>query len=112
MVIYIILGCMMNVIPMLMLTIPSIFPSILAMGFDPVWFGVVSVMIMEMGQITPPVGVVVFALSGVAEDIPMETIFKGIIPFVALMVIGVFIITVFPQLATWLPYTLMGPELM
>ena len=111
-VIYIILGCMMNVIPMLMLTIPSLFPTILAMGFDPVWFGVVSVMIMEMGQITPPVGVVVFALSGVTKDIPMETIFKGIVPFVGLMVLGVIIVTVFPQLATWLPYTLMGPELM
>ncbi|MCH5276276.1 MAG: TRAP transporter large permease subunit [Desulfovibrionaceae bacterium] len=111
-VIYVILGCMMNVIPMLMLTLPSIFPTVLAMGFDPVWFGVVSVMIMEMGQITPPVGVVVFALSGVAKGIPMETIFRGIVPFVAIMIVGVILVTVFPGIATWLPYSIMGPELM
>lgn len=110
--IYILLGCMMNVIPMLMLTIPSIYPAILAMGFDPVWFGVISVMVMEMGQITPPVGVVVFALSGVAENIPMEVIFKGIVPFVGLIILGVILTTIFPEIATWLPYTLMGPELM
>ena len=111
-VIYVILGCMMNVIPMLMLTLPSIYPTVLAMGFDPVWFGVVSVMVMEMGQITPPVGVVVFSLSGVAQGIPMETIFKGVLPFVGLMIIGVALITAFPSIATWLPYWMMGPELL
>ncbi len=110
--IYIILGCMMNVIPMLMLTLPSIFPTVLALGFDPVWFGVVSVMVMEMGQITPPVGVVVFALSGVAKGIPMEEIFKGVFPFVGLIIIGVILVTIFPDLATWLPYKMMGPEVM
>lgn len=111
-VIYIILGCMMNVIPMLMLTLPSIFPTVVALGFDPVWFGVVSVMIMEMGQITPPVGVVVFALAGVAKGIPIETIFKGIIPFVGLMILAVVLITFIPDIALWLPYTLMGPEVL
>ena len=110
--IYVILGCMMNVIPMLMLTLPSIFPTVLALGFDPVWFGVVSVMVMEMGQITPPVGVVVFALAGVAKGIPIATIFKGIVPFVFMMILATFVITVFPSIATWLPYTLMGPEIM
>lgn len=111
-IIYVILGCMMNVIPMLMLTLPSIFPTVVALGFDPVWFGVVSVMIMEMGQITPPVGVVVFALAGVAKGIPIETIFKGIIPFVGLMILAVILITIIPEIATWLPYTLMGPEVL
>jgi len=110
--IYVILGCMMNVIPMLMLTLPSIFPTVLALGFDPVWFGVVSVMVMEMGQITPPVGVVVFALGGVAKGIPLEVIFKGIVPFVFLMVLATVIITIFPDIATWLPYMLMGPEIL
>lgn len=110
--IYIILGCMMNVIPMLMLTLPSIFPTVLALGFDPVWFGVISVMVMEMGQITPPVGVVVFALAGVAKGVPMEEIFKGVFPFVGLIILGTIIVTVFPDLATWLPYTMMGPEIM
>ncbi|MCQ2444627.1 MAG: TRAP transporter large permease subunit [Mailhella sp.] len=110
--IYVILGCMMNVIPMLMLTLPSIFPTVTALGFDPVWFGVVSVMVMEMGQITPPVGVVVFALAGVAKGIPIETIFKGIIPFVGLMIVAVILITIVPEIATWLPYALMGPEIL
>ncbi len=109
---YVLLGCMMNVIPMLMLTLPSIFPTVLALGFDPVWFGVVSVMVMEMGQITPPVGVVVFALSGVAKGIPMETIFRGITPFVLMIILGVILVTLFPSIATWLPYMLMGPEIM
>jgi tripartite ATP-independent transporter DctM subunit len=110
-IIYVALGCVMNVIPMLMLTLPSIFPTVLALGFDPIWFGVVSVIVIEMGQITPPVGVVVFSLSGVAKGIPMETIFKGVIPFVGLMLVGLAIITLFPDLATWLPYLMMGPEL-
>lgn len=109
-VIYVILGCMMNVIPMLMLTLPSIFPTVMALGFDPVWFGVVSVMVMEMGQITPPVGVVVFALAGVAKGVPMETIFRGIVPFVGMILFGVLLITLVPDLATWLPYKMMGPE--
>lgn len=109
-VIFIALGCMMNVIPMLMLILPSLFPTVISLGFDPVWFGVVSVMVMEMGQITPPVGVVVFALAGVAKGIPMETIFRGIVPFLAMIIVGVIIITIFPSIATWLPYTLMGVE--
>ena len=69
-------------------------------------------MIMEMGQITPPVGVVVFALAGVAKGIPIETIFKGIIPFVGLMILAVVLITFFPDIALWLPYKLMGPEVL
>jgi len=114
-IIYVVLGTVMNVIPMLMLTLPSIFPTMcdpnIGLGFDPIWFGVISVMVMEMGQITPPVGVVVFALAGVAKGIPMETIFRGIFPFVGLIIVGVIIITFFPELATWLPYLLMGREM-
>ncbi len=108
--VFIILGCVMNVMPMLTLILPSLFPSIVALGFDPVWFGVVSVMVMEMGQITPPVGVVVFALAGVATKIPMVTIFRGIVPFLMLIILGVVIVTAFPGLATWLPNTVIGIE--
>ncbi len=108
--IFVILGCMMNVIPMLTLVLPSLFPTIIALGFDPVWFGVICVMVMEMGQITPPVGVVVFALAGVATDVPMATIFKGIVPFLLLIIFGVVLITVIPELATWLPNALLGAE--
>lgn len=108
--VFILLGCMMNVIPMLTLVLPSIFPTIVALGFDPVWFGVICVMVMEMGQITPPVGVVVFALAGVAKGIPMSTIFRGITPFLMLIIVGVILITALPGLATWLPNTMLGME--
>jgi tripartite ATP-independent transporter DctM subunit len=100
---FIILGCLMNVIPMILLTLPAIYPSILALGFDPIWFGVVTVIVMEMGQITPPIGVNVFALSSVAKDVPMEKIFKGVFPFFACMVVCVVILVVFPSIATFLP---------
>ncbi|MFH1059274.1 MAG: TRAP transporter large permease subunit [Pseudomonadota bacterium] len=101
-VLYIILGCLMNVIPMILLTLPAIFPSIVALGFDPIWFGVLTVIIMEMGQITPPVGVNVFALSSVADGVPMSTIFAGILPFFLCMCLLLFVIIVYPPLATGL----------
>jgi tripartite ATP-independent transporter DctM subunit len=100
---YIILGCVLNVIPIILLTLPALFPTVLALNFDPIWFGVISVILMEMGQITPPIGIIVFAVSSVAKDVPMETIFKGIIPFVICMILCVIILTVFPQIALFLP---------
>ncbi|MBW1708616.1 MAG: TRAP transporter large permease subunit [Deltaproteobacteria bacterium] len=100
---FIVLGCLMNVIPMILLTLPAIFPSIIALGFDPIWFGVVTVIVMEMGQITPPIGVNVFALSSVATEVPLETIFKGVLPFFVCMVLCVIILIIFPQIATFLP---------
>jgi tripartite ATP-independent transporter DctM subunit len=100
---FIVLGCLMNVIPMILLTLPAIYPSIVALGFDPIWFGVITVIVMEMGQITPPIGVNVFALSSVAKGVPMETIFKGVFPFFACMVVCVVILTFFPQIALFLP---------
>lgn len=100
---FVLLGCLMNVIPMILLTLPAIFPTIVALDFDPVWFGVVTVLVMEMGQITPPVGVNVFALSSVAKDVPMETIFKGVFPFFLCMLICIGILVIFPQIALFLP---------
>ena len=100
---FIVLGCLMNVIPMLLLTLPAIFPAIETLGFDPVWFGVVSVLVMEMGQITPPIGVNVFAIASVAKDVPMEKIFKGIFPFFVCMIVCVFLLVLFPQIALYLP---------
>ena len=102
-ILFAILGCLMNVIPMILLTLPAIFPTIVSLGFDPIWFGVVTVIVMEMGQITPPVGVNVFALSSVATDVPMETIFKGVFPFFICMLVCVGILVIFPQIALFLP---------
>jgi len=76
------------------------------LGFDMIWFGVIVVILMEMGQISPPVGINVFALSSVAKDIPMETIFRGIIPFFICMAICIVILSLFPQIALILPNVL------
>jgi len=100
---FILMGCLLNVIPMILLVLPTIFPMIIALGFDPVWFGVICVITMEMGQITPPIGVNVFAIGSVAPDVPMEEIFKGIVPFFLCMVICVVFLILFPRLATFLP---------
>ena len=102
-VLYAILGCVLNVIAVILLTLPAIFPTIQAVGFDPIWFGVICVILMEMGQITPPIGIVVFAVSSMVKDVPMETIFKGITPFVVCMLVCIAILTVFPQIALFLP---------
>jgi len=100
---YVILGMLMNIIPMIMLTLPIFYPTILGLGFDPIWFGVIMVVMMEMGQITPPVGVNVYVIAGVAKDVPMGTIFRGILPFWGVEVICITILTVFPQIALVLP---------
>ena len=100
---FIILGCLLNVIPMILLVLPTIFPSIVALGFDPIWFGVITVLVMEMGQITPPIGVNVFAIASVANDVPMQDIFRGIFPYFLCMIACVVLLVLFPQIALYLP---------
>jgi TRAP-type C4-dicarboxylate transport system permease large subunit len=99
---FLILGCLLNVIPMILLVLPTIFPMITALGFDPIWFGVVSVVMMEAGQITPPIGVNVFAIS-TSSGVSMYTVFKGIFPFFLCMMLLIVLLVIFPQMATWLP---------
>lgn len=101
-VLYIVLGCLMNIMPMMMLTLPSIYPTVQALGFDGIWFGVVCVIIMEMGMITPPVGINVFTMASLQPDIPMATIFRGVMPFFFGMLLCVFLIILFPQIALFL----------
>jgi len=105
-IIYLILGCMMDIFSIIILTVPIIFPVIISLGFDPIWFGVIMVIEMEMGLITPPVGVNLFVIKGVAKDIPLFTVARGALPFVAAMIIGIVILVVFPQIATFLPGTM------
>jgi tripartite ATP-independent transporter DctM subunit len=102
-VMFILMGCVLNVIPMILLVLPTIFPTVTAIGFDPVWFGVICVICMEMGQITPPIGVNVFAISSIAQDVPMQETFKGIVPFFLCMVLTIVLLLIFPRLATYLP---------
>ena len=96
---YMLLGCVMDSIAMLLLTVPVVFPVIEAAGFDPVWFGVVSVITVELGLITPPVGMNVFVIKSVAPDIPIEQIFKGVLPFVLSDVVRLGLLILFPSLA-------------
>ena len=101
--VYIILGCIMPIIPAIILTIPIFFPVITGLGYDPIWFGVIVVTMAEMGQITPPVGINVFALSGVAKDVPLGKIFRGIFPFLVADFLRVALVFAFPWLALFLP---------
>lgn len=105
---YIFLGCVMNIVPMMLLTLPSLWPSIQAVGIDGIWFGVITVIVMEMGMITPPIGLNVFAMSSIASDVPMAEIFKGILPFFVGMILCVLLIILFPSIATWLPTLLLS----
>lgn len=108
---YIALGCVMNILPMMLLTLPSIYPVAQALQFDGVWFGVITVMLMEMGLITPPVGMIIFTMSSLAPDIPMTTIFRGVLPFVLVMFMTIILIIAFPDIALWLPNLVFGETL-
>ena len=90
------------------LTLPIVFPMVTAMGFDPIWFGVLMILLIEMGLITPPVGINVFIISGIAKNVPMATIFRGIAPFFIAILICVVLLFLFPQLALFLPATMAG----
>jgi C4-dicarboxylate transporter, DctM subunit len=103
-VLYLFLGCVMDTIAMTLLTVPIFYPLILASGFDPIWFGVMVTLMAEIGLITPPVGINVFVIKGIAgNDMPMYTVFRGIAPFLTTMLCLVVILVVFPQIATFLP---------
>ena len=106
-VFYIILGCVMNVLPVIILTLPVIFPTVMVLGYDPIWFGVIMVLIVQIGVITPPIGMNVFAISGVAKGVPLSTIFRGIMPFWIAMIVAIAILIAFPQIALFLPNLLM-----
>jgi tripartite ATP-independent transporter DctM subunit len=101
--IYLVLGCFLDAISMMVLTMPVIFPVITTLGFDPIYFGVICVLMMEAGLITPPVGLNVYTLAGVAKDVPMEEIFRGAVPFLISMIVVVILITIFPKICLFLP---------
>ena len=106
-VFYIVLGTCLNIIPLMMITLPTIYPTIMALGFDGIWFGVVAVMLMEMGVITPPMGLNVFTLCSMVDDVPMWDVFKGVIPFFFGILGCTILIIIFPQIALFLPELLM-----
>jgi C4-dicarboxylate transporter DctM subunit len=103
MLMYLVLGCIMDAMAMIILTIPIIFPVIKTLGFDPIWFGVIIVMTVELGLIHPPVGMNVFVIKSVIKDVKLSTVFYGVMPFVATDILRLAILIALPILATWLP---------
>ena len=101
--IYLLLGCFLDAISMMILTLPVIFPVVLQLGFDPIWFGVVCVLMMGAGLITPPVGLCVYTVASIVKDAPLEEVFKGALPFLIAILLVVFLITLYPQIALFLP---------
>ena len=103
MLMYLVLGCLMDAMAMIILTVPIIFPVIVQLGFDPIWFGIIIVMTVELGLIHPPVGMNVFVIKSVVHDVSFITIFKGVIPFVLTDILRLIILIAFPMIALWLP---------
>ena len=103
---YIVLGTFLEGIAMMVLTIPIVYPIIINMGYDPIWFGVLLVVILEMSLISPPLGLNVFVVKGIAEGVPMSEIFMGIIPFWGAMLVCAALLIAFPDLALFLPETM------
>ena len=103
MLMYLVLGCLMDAMAMIILTVPIIFPVVQALGFDPIWFGVIIVMTVELGLIHPPVGMNVFVIKSVIPEVSFSTIFKGVLPFIAADLVRLAILVAFPIIALWLP---------
>jgi C4-dicarboxylate transporter, DctM subunit len=103
---YFILGCLLDSLAMILLTIPIVFPIVSALGYDPIWFGIIIVMVVELGLITPPIGMNVFVIKGIARDVPLYTIFRGVTPFIVAQIILIGVLIAFPEIALWLPSTM------
>jgi len=100
---YLMGGCFIDSLALIMLTVPIFYPVVTHLGYDPLWFGVIIVLITQIGVITPPVGINVYVVSGVARDVPLQVIFKGVIPLLIALIIGTFLLIPFPQIALFLP---------
>ncbi len=101
-ILYLLLGCFLPEFPMIMLTVPILYPIVKAVGFDLLWFGVMIVVVMSVGMMTPPMGMIVFALSGFTKK-PVGMIFKGVVPFLLAELVVIILLILFPTIATWLP---------
>ena len=104
--IYLVLGCALDTLAMVLLTVPIFFPVILNLGYDRVWFGIIVVLVVELGLITPPIGMNVFVISGMAKEVPLIDIFKGVTPFVFAQILIIAIVLAWPELALLLPHSM------
>jgi tripartite ATP-independent transporter DctM subunit len=103
---YIVLGALMDELAMILLTVPIFFPVITAIGYDPIWFGVIIVVVVQIGLIAPPVGLNVFVIGGMARDVPLATIYRGIMPFLVAQIVLLILLTLWPGMALLLPGTM------
>jgi C4-dicarboxylate transporter DctM subunit len=107
-VLFLVLGFFLPPVSIILITMPVLFPIITALGFNPIWFGVVMTLNMEMGLITPPVGLNLYVVQGIAPDVPLRDILVGAIPYVVVLALGILILALFPSLVTWLPNRVLG----
>jgi TRAP-type C4-dicarboxylate transport system permease large subunit len=107
-VVYAIAGCLTDIYAVLVVTLPIFFPVVVALGFDPLHFGVLCVAAIMVGSISPPFAILAFALHGMNRDVPLTTIFRASIPFLVTAIVSMFIIMFWPQLVTFLPYHMSG----
>jgi C4-dicarboxylate transporter DctM subunit len=103
---YIVLGCVLESIAMMLITVPVFLPLILKIGYDPVWFGVLLVVVIEVGLVTPPVGLNIFVIRAQLPDISLSTIYRGIVPFLGAAVVLIALLMIVPELALWLPHAI------
>ncbi|MCD6364090.1 MAG: TRAP transporter large permease [Synergistetes bacterium] len=104
--IYVVGGCFVDALALILLTVPIFYPVILSLGYDPIWFGVLIVLLTQIGVITPPVGINAYVIKGIFPEIPIERIFKGITPFFVSLILAVFLLILFPRIALILPYSM------
>lgn len=100
---FLLTGCFVDALALIMLTIPIFYPVVTGLGYDPIWFGVIVVLVTQMGVISPPVGVNVYVVSGIERDVPLEEIFRGALPFLFTLVLAAVILMMFPVVSLWLP---------
>lgn len=108
MCIYVILGALMDELAIMLITVPVIMPALAHLNIDPIWFGILFIINQQMGLILPPVGMIVFVMAGMIPDVPMYTIYKGILPFAVAMFVCILAVMFFPQIAMWLPTHMLG----
>ena len=102
-IVFLILGCLLDPLSIMIICLPIMFPLVKSLGFDPIWFGVIVTINIEMGMITPPFGLNLFILKATLPDVTMNDIVRGSLPFVLLLMLGLAVVMEFPSLATWLP---------
>ena len=100
------IGSIFDTIAAMVLTLPFVYPLVTGLGYDPIWWGVINIVVIELGMITPPIGINVFVLHGMARNLPLKTIFRGVTPFLLADLVRLIVLILFPGLSLWLPSSL------